>query len=72
LTEEDPIIGSFLCARSSDKDDDEDDGGDSDDGANGDDGSTGDDGAGDDGSDGGSTMMRATSAWFLQSSAVDS
>jgi hypothetical protein len=45
LTEEYPIAGSFLHARSSDEDDD---------GADGDDGSTYDDGAGDDGSDGGS------------------
>jgi hypothetical protein len=59
-TEEDPMVGSFLHARSSDKDDDGDDGGDSDDGdsdngADGDDGSTSDDGARDDvssGSDG--------------------
>jgi hypothetical protein len=51
LTEEDPTAGSFLCARSSDEDDDGDDGGDSDDGADSDDGSTSDDGAGDDGSD---------------------
>jgi hypothetical protein len=43
-TEEDPMVGSFLCARSFDEDD----------GADGDDGSTSDDGAGDDGSDGGS------------------
>jgi hypothetical protein len=48
-TEEDPTAGSFLHARSSDEDDDGDDGGDSDDGANGDDGSTSDDGAEDDG-----------------------
>jgi hypothetical protein len=54
LTEEDPTAGSFLRARSSDEDDNGDDGGDSDDGANDDDGSTSDDGAGDDGSDGGS------------------
>jgi hypothetical protein len=53
-TEEDPTTGSFLCARSSDEDDDRDDGGDSDDGADSDDGSSSDDGAGDDGSDGGS------------------
>jgi hypothetical protein len=54
LTEEDPTTGSFLHARSSDEDDDGDDGGDSDDGADGDDGSTSDDGAGDDDSDNGS------------------
>jgi hypothetical protein len=53
-TEEDPMAGSFLCARSSDEGDDGDDGGDSDDGADGDDGSTSDDSAGDDDSDGGS------------------
>jgi hypothetical protein len=46
--EENPTIGSFLCARSSD----EDDGGDSDDVADGDDGSTSDDSArGDDSGD---------------------
>jgi hypothetical protein len=49
-TEEDPMAGSFLRARSSD----EDDGGDFEDGADDDDGSTSDDGAGDDGRDGGS------------------
>jgi hypothetical protein len=49
LTKEDLTVGSFLCARSSDEDDDGDDGGDSDDGADGDNGSTSDDG-----SDGGS------------------
>jgi hypothetical protein len=53
-TEEDPTVGSFLCARSSDKDDGGDGGGDSDDGADSDDGSSSDDGAGDDGSNGGS------------------
>jgi hypothetical protein len=53
-TEEDPMTGSFLRARSSDEDDDRDNGGDSDDGADGDDGSTSDDGAGDDVSNGGS------------------
>jgi hypothetical protein len=53
-TEEDPTTGSFLRARSSDEDDDGDDGGDFDDGANSDDGSSSDDGTGDDGSDGGS------------------
>jgi hypothetical protein len=51
-TEEDPTTGSFLQARSSDKDNDGDDGGDSDDGTDGDDGSTSDDGARDDVSDG--------------------
>jgi hypothetical protein len=51
-TEEDPMVGSFLCTRSSDEDNDGDDGGDSDDGADSDDGSSSDDGAGDDGSDG--------------------
>jgi hypothetical protein len=51
---EDLTIGSFLCTRSSDEDDEGDDGGDSDDGADSDDGSSSDDGAGDDGSDGGS------------------
>jgi hypothetical protein len=50
----DPTTGSFLCARSSDEDDDGYDGGDSDDGADIDDGSSSDDGAGDDGSDRGS------------------
>jgi hypothetical protein len=53
-TEEDSTAGSFLCTRSSDEDDDGDDGRDSNDGADGNDGSTSDDGAGDDGSDGGS------------------
>jgi hypothetical protein len=53
-TEEDPTTGSFLRARSSDEDDDGDDGGDFDDGANSDDGSSSDDSTGDDGSDGGS------------------
>jgi hypothetical protein len=53
-TEEDPVTGSFLRARSSDEDDDGDNGGDSDDGADSDDSSSSDDGAGDDGSDGGS------------------
>jgi hypothetical protein len=48
------MVGSFLCTRSFDEDDDGDDGGDSDDGADSDDGSSSDDGAGDDGSDGGS------------------
>jgi hypothetical protein len=50
LTEEDPTAGTFLCARSSDEDDDRDNRGDSDDGADGDDGSTSDYGARDDGS----------------------
>jgi hypothetical protein len=54
LTEEDPTAGSFLCARSSDKDDDGDDGEDSDDRADIDDGSSSDDDTGDDGSDRGS------------------
>jgi hypothetical protein len=53
-TEEDSTAGSFLCTKSSDEDDDGDDGRDSNDGADGNDGSTSDDGAGDDGSDGGS------------------
>jgi hypothetical protein len=53
-TEEDPMAGSFLRARSSDEDDDGDDSGDPDDRVDGDDGSTSDDNAGDDGSDGGS------------------
>jgi hypothetical protein len=53
-TEEDPTAGSFMCAKSSDEDDDGDDGGDSDDGADSDDDSSSDDSAGDDGSDGGS------------------
>jgi hypothetical protein len=53
-TEEDPTTGSFLRARSSDEDDNGDDGGDSDDGADGDDGSTSDDVAEDDGSGSGS------------------
>jgi hypothetical protein len=51
-TEVDPVAGSFLCTRSSDEDDDGDDGGDSDDGADTDGGSSSDDSAGDDGSDG--------------------
>jgi hypothetical protein len=51
-TEEDPMIGSFLHARSSDEDNDGDDGGDSDDETDGNDGSTSDDGARDDGSNG--------------------
>jgi hypothetical protein len=51
-TEEDPTAGSFLRARSSNEDDDGDDGGDSDNGADSDDGSSSDDGARDDGSDG--------------------
>jgi hypothetical protein len=54
LTKEDPMVGSFLCTRSSDEGDDGDNGGDSDDGADSDDDSSNDDGAGDDGSDGGS------------------
>jgi hypothetical protein len=56
-TEEDPTAGSFLRARSSDKDGDDggdSDNGDSDDGADGGEGSTSDDGARDDGSDDGS------------------
>jgi hypothetical protein len=53
-TEEDPVVGSFLRAWSSDEDDDGDNGGDSDDGADSDDGSSSDNGARDDGSDGGS------------------
>jgi hypothetical protein len=44
------MAGSFLRARSSDEDDNGDDGGDSDDGADSDDGSSSDDGAGDGGS----------------------
>jgi hypothetical protein len=52
--EEDSTVGSFLHARSSDEDNDEDNGGDPDDGVDGDDGFTSDDGVGDDGSDGGS------------------
>jgi hypothetical protein len=52
-TEESPTARSFLRVRSSDEDDDGDDGGDFDDGADCDDGSSSDDGAGDDGSDGG-------------------
>jgi hypothetical protein len=50
-TEEDPMVGSFLRARSSD----ENDGGDPDDGVDGDDGSTSDNSAKDDGSDSGSS-----------------
>jgi hypothetical protein len=53
-TEEDLAAGSFLCARSSDEDNDGDDNRDSDDRADSDDGSSSDDGTGDDGSDGGS------------------
>jgi hypothetical protein len=53
--EEDPTVGSFLRARSSDEDNDGDDDGDSDNGANSDDGSSSDDGTKDDGSDGGSS-----------------
>jgi hypothetical protein len=49
------MVGSFLHARSSDEDDDRDDGRDSNDKADSDDGSSSDDGAGDDGSDGGSS-----------------
>jgi hypothetical protein len=49
------VIGSLLRARSSDEDDDRDDGGDSDDGADSDDGSSSDDGVGDDGSDRGNS-----------------
>jgi hypothetical protein len=48
------MAGSFLRARSSDEDDDGDDGGDSDDGADSDDGSSSDDDTGDDGISGGS------------------
>jgi hypothetical protein len=55
LTEEDPTVGSFLLAKSSDEDDDGDDDGDPDDGGDGNDGSTSDDSARDDGSDGGSS-----------------
>jgi hypothetical protein len=54
LTEEGMTAGSFLRARSSDEDDDGDDGGDSDDRADSDDGSSSDDSARDDGNDGGS------------------
>jgi hypothetical protein len=68
--EEDPTIGSFLRARSSDEDDDGDDGGDSDNGADSDDGSSSDDGAGDDGSDG--AAATAMSAQVLRSSVVGS
>jgi hypothetical protein len=71
-TEEDLMAGSFLRARSSDKDDDGDDSGDSDDGADGDDDSTNDDGVEDDGSDGGSGDDDGDAARFLQSSVVDS
>jgi hypothetical protein len=53
-TEEDPTAWNFLRTRSSNEDDDRDDGGDSDDGADSEDGSSSDDGAGDDGSDRGS------------------
>jgi hypothetical protein len=52
--EEDPTAGSFLRARSFNKDDDGDDGGDSNDRADSDDGSSSDDDAGDDGNDRGS------------------
>jgi hypothetical protein len=52
LTEEDPTAGSFLRARSSDEDENGDNGGDPDDGVDGDDGSTSDDSAGDDGGSG--------------------
>jgi hypothetical protein len=52
--EEDPMAGSFLRARSPNKDNDGDDSGDSDDGADSDDGSSSDDNARDDGSDEGS------------------
>jgi hypothetical protein len=55
-TEEDPTPGSFLCARSFDKDD----GGDSDDRADSDDDSSSDDNAQDDGSDGGSGDVSAS------------
>jgi hypothetical protein len=53
-TKEYLTVGSFLCARSSDEDDDGDDYGDPDDGVDDDHGSTSDDSVGDDGSDGGS------------------
>jgi hypothetical protein len=52
-TEEYPTAGSFLHTRSSDEDDDGDDGMDSNDGAVSDDGSSSDDGTRDDGSNGG-------------------
>jgi hypothetical protein len=48
------MVGSFLRARSSNKDDNRDDDGDSDDRADSDDVSSSDEGAGDDGNDGGS------------------
>jgi hypothetical protein len=48
------MTASFLRTRSSDEDDDRDNGGDSDDGADSDDGSSSDDDIGDDGNDEGS------------------
>jgi hypothetical protein len=65
-TEEDPMAGSFLRARSSDEDDD----GNFDDGADSDDGSSSDNGARDDGSDG--AAVTAMSAQVLRSSVVGS
>jgi hypothetical protein len=53
-TAEDPMARSFLRARSSNEDDDGDDGGDTDDGVDSDNDSTSDDSARDDGSDGSS------------------
>jgi hypothetical protein len=53
-TKEDPAVGSFLRAESSDEDHNEGDDGDPDDGVNDDDGFTSDDGPADDGSDGAS------------------
>jgi hypothetical protein len=53
-TEEDPTVGNFLRARSSDEEDNGDDGGDPDDRVDGDDGSTSDDSVGDNDSNGSS------------------
>jgi hypothetical protein len=67
-TEKDPAAGSFLCAGSSDEDDD----GDPDDGVDGDDGFTSDDGARDDGSDDGSGDDDGNVGAVPQSSATSS
>jgi hypothetical protein len=68
--DEDLTAGSFLRARSSDEDDDRDDGGDSDDETDSDDDSYSDDGAGDDVSDGATAMLMQ--AQVLRSSVVGS
>jgi hypothetical protein len=68
--DEDLTAGSFLRARSSDEDDDRDNGGDSDDETDSDDDSYSDDGAGDDVSDGATAMLMQ--AQVLRSSVVGS